>query len=503
MRRISISVCLILFFCAAMFAGCTESEEKADISRGQEIFEEAEAAYEEGELTRANELYDEAKTELINEGNDELAAYCETRKKDIIYVSLTYPLNEDEAKENIAAGIPQVTEDEIDKWFENEDVEFRIIDGEKMYMEECLANMLFRNVELFQMNEEMLAGYTKMYELLVQAMDDAELAKSWQPYTKPATYSGNSMLNVPRDLLPQSGLMKIWMPVPILTGPQSDVRIIEANPEEYVPYAPSIDEDIGLVYFEIPLEELDDDLDLNVKFIFTHHEQRYEIDPELIGEYDSDCELFLKYTKSEENIRITPEIEEKAKAITGSEENPYLAAKLIYDYIVNNVKYSYMPHLALGERGDPESVYVHNNKFGDCGAQSMYFSALCRSVGIPARTTGGWQLFSGNFSGHFWAEFYVPNYGWVPVDPTAADAADYMVGITDEEVKRYKDFFFANQDNYRCIVQKNVDVTFIPPAEDRTFLPMAVQSPAILFDDLDVFPIVFLEYASIEAERLQ
>jgi len=52
-------------------------------------------------------------------------------------------------------------------------------------------------------------------------------------------------------------------------------------------------------------------------------------------------------------------------------------------------------------RGMPESEYVHTYKRGDCGAQSMYLSALCRSVGIPARTTGGFQIFSGTPAGHF------------------------------------------------------------------------------------------------------
>jgi len=80
---------------------------------------------------------------------------------------------------------------------------------------------------------------------------------------------------------------------------------------------------------------------------------------------------------------------------------------------------------------------------GDCGAQSMYFSALCRSLGIPARTTGGWQLFSGNFGDHFWAEFFLPNYGWLPVDPTAAELSLYPPDLTDQQRKVFIDFYFG------------------------------------------------------------
>ncbi|NLT35522.1 MAG: transglutaminase domain-containing protein [Gaiellales bacterium] len=92
-----------------------------------------------------------------------------------------------------------------------------------------------------------------------------------------------------------------------------------------------------------------------------------------------------------------------------------------------------MPHLTAWPRGEPESTYVHELRRGNCGAQATYFPALCRPLGIPARTTGGWQLFTGNFAGHFWAEFYLPNYGWIPVDPMAADMADRTDKISDEE----------------------------------------------------------------------
>ena len=65
-----------------------------------------------------------------------------------------------------------------------------------------------------------------------------------------------------------------------------------------------------------------------------------------------------------------------------------------------------MPHLALWPRtSQTESDYVHNYLRGDCGAQSMYFTAMCRSIGIPARTTGGFQLFSDEFGGHFGLNF--------------------------------------------------------------------------------------------------
>ena len=108
--------------------------------------------------------------------------------------------------------------------------------------------------------------------------------------------------------------------------------------------------------------------------------------PSGVGAYDTNSALYRHYTVSRGNTTITPSIRRTAQRVVGSETNPYLAAQRLYRYVLDTVKYSHMPHFAMWPRGVAESVYVHEHKYGDCGAQSMYFSALCRAVGIPART---------------------------------------------------------------------------------------------------------------------
>jgi len=83
--------------------------------------------------------------------------------------------------------------------------------------------------------------------------------------------------------------------------------------------------------------------------------------------------------------------------------------------------------------------YEHH--FGDCGMQSVFFATLCRSIGIPARTPGGFRLFSGQLGSHFWAEFFLPSHGWIPVDTSADQLANYALNVTDDERKTFIDFF--------------------------------------------------------------
>ena len=98
---------------------------------------------------------------------------------------------------------------------------------------------------------------------------------------------------------------------------------------------------------------------------------------------------YLKYTASGKNIVITPEMKAKAQEIVGNETNPSLEAQKIYWYIVDTLPDSHAPHVWLDASGTPESAYVLDTGIGDCGSQSMYFAALCRSWGsLPGPLVG-------------------------------------------------------------------------------------------------------------------
>jgi len=64
---------------------------------------------------------------------------------------------------------------------------------------------------------------------------------------------------------------------------------------------------------------------------------------------------------------------------------------------------------------------------GVCQAYASLFVAMARAAGIPARLVYGWAD-PGGLEGelsyrnrHVWAEYYDPDRGWVPVDPTFAE----------------------------------------------------------------------------------
>jgi transglutaminase-like putative cysteine protease len=409
-----------------------------------------------------------------------------------------FPHSEKQALAILEKAYPEKDKQELAAWLADPAMVFVEINGEKRYFDEFLKNILFRNPTLIR--EKTMGSrpfYDSLEDIVFPSPGAGYAEKPSRPYINPVTYQGQVSIALPRQRLPESGNLEIWAPLPIATASQTWPRVLWLTPEKYVVTVPRTDGDIGFVHFSIPLEELKDDLEISVGFSFTHYQQRFQVDPGKVLPYLEDSELFKQYTRTYGNTAVTPAIAAEAQKIVGHEKNPYLAAQKIYRHIVDTIPYSLVPHATVQMLGIPESVYVFENRHGDCGAQSMYFSALCRSLGIPARTTGGYQAIPKYEGTHFWAEFYVEGYGWIPVDPTVAEVADWTGEVTDEQRQAFKYFFFGNLDPYRFVIQKDVDLPVTPiPTESMMTdnMPMlVVQGPVVVCTTCQENPFVLLD----------
>jgi len=151
---------------------------------------------------------------------------------------------------------------------------------------------------------------------------------------------------------------------------------------------------------------------------------RYLIDPSLIGEYDKNSDLYEKYTQPEKLIQSThPDIVAVAQNITSDMNNTHEKVSKIYNFVITHLRYATQEE----EKG---ALWALKNGVGDCSEYSYLFVALCRAAGIPARIQAGFAFHYDNEAlnnGHMWAEYYIENYGWVPVDATwrLFDTMDY------------------------------------------------------------------------------
>jgi transglutaminase-like putative cysteine protease len=147
---------------------------------------------------------------------------------------------------------------------------------------------------------------------------------------------------------------------------------------------------------------------------------------------------------------------ELARSVVGSETNPYRKARKLYDWVCDHVKYNF-----VWRWRDATFTYgcaseeVFQRRVGDCVIQSVFYAALCRNVGVPARVLNGPIFPPGMKNDHVWAEVYFAGHGWVPVDVTYSEVASMVPGLTDAERRVIRDFFFGRMDRWRICTQRN------------------------------------------------
>jgi len=204
------------------------------------------------------------------------------------------------------------------------------------------------------------------------------------------------------------------------------------------------------------------------KLNFSFNVERQEIIkrnfPEKETAWDpADYSLYLAATRLGP---IDGEVKKLAETITAGQTTVLGKAKAIYDWTCENTYRN--PETRGCGLGD---VYrLLKEPGGKCTDISSIFVALARASGVPAKEVFGirqgkkplqdiskWQ--------HCWAEFYLPGYGWVSVDP--ADVRKMMLiqdlKLSDSKTKEYRAYFWGNVDPYRVKLGEGRDLTLNPP----------------------------------------
>lgn len=109
-----------------------------------------------------------------------------------------------------------------------------------------------------------------------------------------------------------------------------------------------------------------------------------------------------------------PEINNLAHQLADDKPDVYSKAKAIYDYMVENFKYStpqQMNYVQQQYGGLPKhALATLRDKWGDCDEQSMLYMSFLRALGIPARLELGalYDSQKNEWGGHAWASIYIP-----------------------------------------------------------------------------------------------
>jgi len=488
----TIAALAIALLLAVTGAGCMEASDDqtqitpAPASAADDLCSQAEAAMADGNYRMASSLYEEA-YEIYTDSDD--AANALLARNGLFRATRAvaeFPYNRTAAVAVMRENIPTLSEDGIDAWLDKH-AQTITSEGESLYFWDVAQNYLYANGDQIRpMSDKRFDDF----RYITRYADPTDVTPAGDcgtlPYVNPIRYTGMERLALPADILPETGTIAIWYPLPLETASQRDVVITNLSHEEYIIAGPVTEGEIAYVCYEVPADEIEGDLVITADIAFTSYEQRFTVDPATVGEYNTMDPEYILYTSSTRNIAVTGDVRDLALTIVGTETNPYLQAQALYWFIIDTYPYSHVPHLSLDTVVPKvsESSHMFATGHGDCGTQSMFFAALCRSLGIPARATGGYQMLISETPGaHFWAEYYIEGYGWIPCDTTVAEIAD-RVDIAEKEREKFRAYYANNLDPTRLFIQKDVDVPMNPslPA-DAVVFRLVRQVPAVLCDE--------------------
>lgn len=173
----------------------------------------------------------------------------------------------------------------------------------------------------------------------------------------------------------------------------------------------------------------------------------YLINSSIVEDYDTSSEIYKKYMEPEELIESNDSrIISLVHDLTDNVDNWHEKAVRIYNFIRRHMHYEEQDE----ERG---ALWALENGAGDCSEYSYLFVALCRAAGIPAKIQAGFAFHRPSETlenGHMWTEYYLENYGWIPVDVTwrlfdVIDGRHFSSIQSVSEVIQYANYFFDSE----------------------------------------------------------
>lgn len=155
---------------------------------------------------------------------------------------------------------------------------------------------------------------------------------------------------------------------------------------------------------------------------------KYQITPRKVEKAPPlSADFQTRYLIDDDDLAMdTPIIQEAARLAVGTETNLLRKVLSIRNYVYDRMSYGIRPAI------DTPDVALERG-IGSCGEYVGVLLALCRLNGIACRTVGRYKCppqadkfgipLEPEFN-HVWIEFFIPGYGWVPMESNVDDVID-------------------------------------------------------------------------------
>lgn len=249
------------------------------------------------------------------------------------------------------------------------------------------------------------------------------------------------------------------------------------------------------------------------EFIFNYTLKLMSVDYNIIGKSIRDYpdqENLSHYLEANAFINYKePNIVDLARQIANDSGDIVDIAWNSYKWIIDNIYYQQVV-------GEWDASLTLRNGEGASAELSNLFVALMRANDIPARRVSGWgnhfekgeELYLTRFA-HGWAEFYLPEFGWVPVDPAwgKSHTFDNFAKTDDEHVimTRGVDNHFLQRGNYIVPHGKtDIDTDYLIIVQDISEENLSIERDiitAVIFG-CPVFFAIFVVVKKVRERRI-
>ncbi|EPF28587.1 hypothetical protein DWB79_07545 [Treponema medium] len=255
-------------------------------------------------------------------------------------------------------------------------------------------------------------------------------------YTDTRTYRLVSEVEISDFLAEIPNTFFLQIPLPQKTETQRTVTINSVQPE---PFVPSYQ---GASIYRFHNVESGSKIQIRQEYSVSRSRVETNVNVASLRKTGQNNPLlYAAYTEADEFLPADHAVIKKmCRQIVGSETNPYNKARRIYTFLTSEIK---ARESSIADAGR-SILTALEEKNGSAYDLALLFCTLARAAGVPAVPAAGLLVDTEQKAVlHWWAEFYINGFGWVPVDPALASGIPFDTGVADKGR-----WYFGNLDAY-------------------------------------------------------